>query len=55
MIQPFNNSLFSGYHLEKVVNDQASVPLESVYAQIKKLYISVDEFVEHLNEAQTEE
>ena len=55
MTPSFNNALFSSYHLEKVVNDQASATLESVYAQIKQLYISVSEFVENLNEAQTEE
>ena len=55
MIPSFNNALFSSYHLEKVVKEQASVTLESVYTQIKQLYISVADFVENLNEAQTEE
>ena len=55
MTPSFNNALFSSYHLEKVVNDQASAPLESAYAQIKQLYISVADFVETRNEAQTEE
>ena len=55
MVSPFNNTLFSSHHLEKVVNNQASTTLASVYAQIKQLYTSVAEFVENLNEAQTEE
>lgn len=54
MALPFNNTLFSSYHLENVVKDQTSDTLESVYHQIKQLYTSVAEFAENLNEAQTE-
>ena len=55
MVSPFNNTLFSSYHLENVIKDQTSDTLESVYQQIKQLYTSVAEFAENLNEAQTEE
>ena len=55
MVLPFNNTLFSSYHLEKVVEDQTSDTLKSVYDQIKQLYASVTGFVENLNEPQTEE
>ena len=55
MVSSVNNALFSSYHLENVVKDQASDTLESVYGQIKQLHTSVAEFVENLNEPQTEE
>ena len=55
MVLPFSNTLFSSYHLEKVVEDQTSDTLKSVYDQIKQLYASVTGFVENLNEPQTEE
>ena len=55
MVSPFNNTLFSSYHLEKVVEDQASNTLEAIYAQIKQLYVSVAGFIDNLNEPQTEE
>ncbi len=55
MVSSFNNTLFSSYHLEDVVKDQASDTLESVYDQIKQLHASVSGFVENLNEPQTEE
>ena len=55
MVSFFNNALFSSYHLENIVKDQASDTLESVYEQIKQLHTSVAGFVENLNEAQTEE
>lgn len=55
MVSPFNNTLFSSYHLEKVVENQTSDTLKSVYDQIKQLYASVTGFVENLNEPQTEE
>ena len=55
MVSSFNNTLFSSYHLENVVKDQASDTLESVYEQIKQLHTSITEFVENLNEPQTEE
>lgn len=49
-----NHGLFSSSHLEKVVTDQASGTLESVYEQIKQLYTFLAESAENLNEAQTE-
>ena len=55
MVSSFNNTLFSSYHLENVIKDQTSDALESVYYQIKQLHASIAEFVENLNEAQTEE
>ena len=55
MVSSFNNALFSSYHLENVLKDQASDTLESVYEQIKQLHASVAGFAENLNEPQTEE
>ncbi len=55
MASPFNNALFSSYHLENVVKNQASDTLESVYEPIKQLHTSIAGFAENLNEAQTEE
>ena len=55
MASPFNNTLFSSYHLENVAKNQTSDILESVYEQIKQLHASVAGFVENLNEPQTEE
>lgn len=55
MASPFNNTLFSSYHLENVIKDQTSDTLESVYQQIKQLYTSVAGFVEKMNEPQMEE
>ena len=55
MVSSFNNTLFSSYHLENVVKDQASDTLESVYEQIKQLYTSIAGFAKNLNEAQTED
>ncbi|RKU35091.1 hypothetical protein C6496_17505 [Candidatus Poribacteria bacterium] len=55
MVSYFNNALFSSYHLENVVKNQASDTLESPYRQIKQLYTSIAGFAENLNEAQTEE
>ena len=50
-----NQALFSSYHLEKIIIDQTSDKLESIYEQIKQRYISIAEFAENLNEPQTEE
>ena len=50
-----NQGLFSTYHLEKVIMEQTSDELESIYEQIKQLYASIAEFADNLNEPQTEE
>ena len=50
-----NQGLFSTYHLEKIIMEQASDKLESTYEQIKQLYVSTAEFADNLNEPQTEE
>ena len=49
------NGLFSSYHIEKVITEQAPDTLESTYQQIQKCYASVARSSESLNEAQTEE
>ena len=50
-----NQGLFSRYHLEEVITEQASNRLESIYEQIKECHASIAEFAENLNESQTEE
>ena len=50
-----NQGLFSTYHLEKIIMEQASDALESTYEQIKQIYASIAEFANNLNESQTEE
>ena len=50
-----NQGLFSTYHLEKIIMEQASDALKSTYEQIKQIYASIAEFADNLNESQTEE
>ncbi len=50
-----NQGLFSTYHLEKIIMEQASDELKSTYEQIKQIYASIAEFADNLNEPQTEE
>ena len=50
-----NQGLFSTYHLEKIIMEQASNELESTYDQIKQIYASIAEFADNLNESQTED
>ena len=50
-----NKGLFSTYHLEKIIMEQASDELELTYEQIKQIYASIAEFADNLNESQTED
>ncbi|MXZ00261.1 N-6 DNA methylase, partial [Candidatus Poribacteria bacterium] len=50
-----NQGLFSTYHLERIIMEQASEELESTYDRIKQLYASISESADNLNESQTED
>lgn len=50
-----NRSFFSSYHLEKVLTEETSNSLESIYKKVIEIYSSIEKFAKNLNESQTQE
>ena len=50
-----NRSLFSSYHIEKIISKQTSDSLETTYNKVKGYYSTIAKFANSLNEPQTEE